>query len=195
MDRREQYLHRLGIVRWRLRDQPVQATVAIAPSVSPQVPVADIVQPPAPVVLGTGKRDADWMLVGECREGESLFAGRAGELLEAMLRAIGLARDEVYAAAFTDGYGEAADSMPLGEQIERVQPALLLCFGPVAALHLLDSDNEFAALRGLVHRHPGTGTPVVVTHHPAELLERPQDKREAWEDLKLARRLVEERGR
>jgi DNA polymerase len=152
-------------------------------------------------VFGVGNRQAEWMVVGEApgadedRLGEP-FVGRAGQLLDAMLHAVGLAREQVYIAnvlkcrpprnrdprpeeaAACDGY--------LARQIGLVRPRLILAVGRIAAQHLLGTDLTLSRLRGRRHRHPGTDLPLVVTYHPAYLLRSPADKRKAWEDLRLA---------
>lgn len=161
-------------------------------------------------VFGVGDRNADWMVIGEApgaeedRQGEP-FVGRAGKLLDAMLRAAGLEREQTYIANILKcrppsnrdphPMEAAACSGFLRQQIERVAPKLILCVGRVAAQNLLGTEESMAQLRGRVHRHPDSGTPVIVTYHPAYLLRTPHDKRKAWEDLKLAMRVATETAR
>ncbi len=156
-------------------------------------------------VFGVGDRRASWFVVGEApgadedRQGEP-FVGRAGQLLNAMLRAIGLAREEVFIANVLKCRppnnrdplaNEAAACLPyLERQIELVAPRLLLVVGRIAAQNLLATDAPLARLRGRVHRLGDAGPPVVVTYHPAYLLRTPADKRKAWEDLKFAREVA-----
>lgn len=156
-------------------------------------------------VFGVGKRDAEWMIIGEApgaeedRRGEP-FVGRAGKLLDNMLRAAGFAREDVFIANILkcrppdnrDPRPEeaAACSGYLRRQIEWVGPKLILCVGRIAAQNLLSTTESTGKLRGRVHRHPVTGTPVIVTYHPAYLLRQPSEKRKAWEDLKLAMRVA-----
>jgi uracil-DNA glycosylase family 4 len=154
-------------------------------------------------VLGVGNRQADWMVIGEApgaeedRRGEP-FVGRAGQLLDAMLRAIGLSRAEnVYIANVLKSRPpnnrdprpeEVAACLPyLRRQIELVRPRLLLAVGRIAAQNLLATEESLSRLRGRVHRFGELNTPLVVTYHPAYLLRNPADKRKAWEDLKFAR--------
>jgi len=153
-------------------------------------------------VFGTGNRSADWMIVGEApgadedRQGEP-FVGRAGQLLTAMLGAIGLRREEVYITNILKCRPPGnRDPLPeevacchayLERQIALVEPALLLVVGRIAAHNLLQTDLPIGRLRGRVHRYGTAGIPLVVTYHPAYLLRSPLEKRRSWEDLQLAR--------
>lgn len=154
-------------------------------------------------VFGVGNRHADWMIIGEApgveedRRGEP-FVGRAGKLLDAMLRAAGFSRDEVFIANILKCRPprnrdpqpeEAAQCAPyLARQIGLVQPKLILAVGRVAAQQLLHTNAPVGRLRGRVHRLPDRDIPVVVTYHPAYLLRSPGEKRKSWDDLLLARR-------
>jgi uracil-DNA glycosylase family 4 len=158
-------------------------------------------------VFGVGNRRARLMVVGEApgaeedRQGEP-FVGRAGMLLNAMLRAAGFERGEVYIANVLkcrppnnrDPSDEEAERcLPyLRRQIELVDPQAILCVGRIAAQRLLDTDTPIGKLRGRVHRLDGR--PVVVTYHPAYLLRSPGEKRKSWEDLKLALGVLAEGG-
>ncbi|HTX06735.1 MAG TPA: uracil-DNA glycosylase [Steroidobacteraceae bacterium] len=154
-------------------------------------------------VFGVGNPRSEWMVIGEApgaeedRRGEP-FVGRAGQLLDAMLRAIGLSRAEnVYIANILKSRPpnnrdprpeEVAACLPyLRRQIEIVRPRLLLAVGRIAAQNLLGTEESLSRLRGRVHRFGELNTPLVVTYHPAYLLRSPADKRKAWEDLKFAR--------
>ncbi len=156
-------------------------------------------------VFGVGNPRAEWMVIGEApgaeedRRGEP-FVGRAGQLLDAMLRAIGLSRAEnVYIANILKSRPpnnrdprpeEVTACLPyLRRQIELVRPRLLLAVGRIAAQNLLGTDEPLSRLRGRVHGFGELNTPLVVTYHPAYLLRSPADKRKAWEDLKFARRV------
>lgn len=151
-------------------------------------------------VFGVGDHAARWMIVGEApgaqedRRGEP-FVGRAGKLLDAMLNALGLAREQVFITNIVkcrppgnrDPRSEEADACReyLSAQIELVDPALLLAIGRIAAQRLVGLDIPVGRLRGQVHEGPG-GRPIVVTYHPAYLLRNPPAKRLVWADLKLA---------
>ena len=154
-------------------------------------------------VVGVGPRRTDWMVIGEApgaeedRRGEP-FVGRAGHLLDAMLRAIGLDRGtNVYIANVLKSRPpnnrdpkpeEVAACLPyLMRQIVLLQPRLMLAVGRIAAQNLLSTDMSLGRLRGKVHYFGELNTPLIVTYHPAYLLRTPADKRKAWEDLKFAR--------
>jgi len=154
-------------------------------------------------VFGVGSREAQWLVVGEApgaeedRRGEP-FVGRAGHLLDAMLKAIGLSRgSNVYIANVLKSRPpgnrdpkpeEVAACLPyLMRQIELLQPRVMLAVGRIAAQNLLATDVPLGRLRGKVHRFGELNTPLIVTYHPAYLLRTPGDKRKAWEDLKFAR--------
>jgi DNA polymerase len=150
-------------------------------------------------VFGVGNPQARLMVIGEApgaeedRQGEP-FVGRAGLLLNAMLRAAGFERGEVYIANVLkcrppqnrDPSNEEAERcLPyLRRQIELVAPAAILCVGRIAAQRLLGTEAPLARLRGRVHRLDGR--PVIVTYHPAYLLRAPGEKRKAWDDLRIA---------
>jgi uracil-DNA glycosylase family 4 len=152
-------------------------------------------------VFGVGDHGARLMVVGEApgadedRHGEP-FVGRAGQLLNAMLRAAGFDRSQVYIANVLKCRPpgnrdpkpeEAAQCLPyLQRQIELVAPRLILCVGRVAAQNLLDTDLPLGRMRGRTHPFGARAVPVVVTYHPAYLLRTPGDKRKAWADLKFA---------
>ncbi len=161
-------------------------------------------------VFGVGDPQARWMIVGEApgaeedRQGEP-FVGRAGQLLNRMLLALGLARSEVYIANVLKcrppnnrdpSLEEVVHCQPyLRRQIELIRPGVVLAVGRIAAQHLLGTQLSLGRLRGTVHRLPENDTPVVVTYHPAYLLRSPQDKHKAWVDLCFARRTLRERQR
>jgi uracil-DNA glycosylase len=156
-------------------------------------------------VFGVGDRGARWMIIGEApgadedRQGEP-FVGRAGQLLNSMLKAVGLAREQVFIANILKSRPpnnrdpkpeEVRACIPyLYRQIELVNPALILCVGRIAAQTLLDVDTPIGKLRGVVHRI-AANRPMVVTYHPAYLLRSPVEKRKSWADLLLAMRTYE----
>ncbi len=225
---RERYLAELGIPVWRLRAAraggcPEPATVARPEpaTVAPAVPKDDawatlaarvractlcaLHRTRTQTVFGVGKRDARLFVIGEApgadedRQGEP-FVGRAGQLLNAMLRAIGLPRQEVYIANILKCRppgnrdpqpDESATCTPyLAEQIALVKPRVLLAVGRVSAQWLLQTDVPTGRLRGRVHTYGENDTPLVVTYHPAYLLRSPLEKAKAWADLCLVRELL-----
>lgn len=156
-------------------------------------------------VFGVGNPDADWMIVGEApgaeedRRGEP-FVGRAGKLLDEMLRAIGQSRDGVFIANILKcrppnnrdpKASEAASCRQyLDRQIELVQPKIILAVGRIAAQNLLGCDDPVGRMRG--RQYELNGIPLVVTYHPAYLLRSPSQKSKSWSDLCLATRLAAE---
>ena len=160
-------------------------------------------------VFGVGNRRASWMFIGEApgadedRQGEP-FVGRAGQLLNLMLQAIGLKREEVYIANILKCRPpnnrdprpeEVACCEPfLMRQVQLIQPRIMLALGRIAAHNLLKTDIPLARLRGRVHRYGEMGIPLVVTYHPAYLLRTPLDERKAWEDLLFARQIAQGGG-
>ncbi len=158
-------------------------------------------------VFGVGSPSADWMLIGEApgaeedRRGEP-FVGRAGKLLDEMLRAIGQRRDDVFIANILkcrppgnrDPKPAEARSCRayLERQVALVEPRIVLALGRIAAQNLLGSDAPVGRLRG--RQHALGDVPLVVTYHPAYLLRSPSQKRKVWDDLCLARRILTERA-
>jgi DNA polymerase len=157
-------------------------------------------------VCGVGNRSADWLIIGEApgadedRQGEP-FVGRAGQLLNEMLRAAGLAREQVFIANILKCRppnnrdpkpAEVEQCLPyLQQQIARIQPRLILVVGRIAAHNLLGVNTPIGRLRGQVHYYGATNIPVVVTYHPAYLLRSPGQKRKSWDDLMLAMDVAE----
>jgi DNA polymerase len=223
-DARREYLEALGVDVWALR--------GAAPDEGPEVVHAELESTDSGLtgwpelreqvaactlcslhktrtqtVFGVGSESADWMIIGEApgaeedRRGEP-FVGRAGKLLDEMLRAVGLERDAVFIANILKcrppnnrdpAADEAASCRPyLDRQIALVAPKLILAVGRIAAQHLLQTDAPLGRLRGQKHYLNGGQLPVVVTYHPAYLLRSPTQKRKAWQDLCLARQIVDE---
>ena len=162
-------------------------------------------------VFGVGAERADWMVVGEAPgEQEDLrgepFVGPAGQLLDAMLRAVGKDRQApageqaVFIANVlkcrppgnrNPAPDEVAQCEPyLRRQVELVQPKLILALGRFAVQALLNTSEPIGRLRQQVHRYQGV--PVVVSYHPAYLLRNLPDKAKAWDDLVLAMRVASE---
>ena len=158
-------------------------------------------------VFGVGDRQASWMFIGEGpgrqedMQGDP-FVGPAGKLLDNMLRALGLDRQQqAYIAnvvkcrpSAEDGRDrpptaeEIAACLPyLQRQVELVQPDVIVALGRIAAVGLLGlpPDTAVSGLRGKLHTFQGR--PLVVTYHPAYLLRQPADKAKVWRDLQMAR--------
>jgi DNA polymerase len=155
-------------------------------------------------VFGVGDHNADWLIIGEApgaeedKQGEP-FVGRAGKLLNSMLLACGLQREQVFIANILKcrppnnrdpKAGEvAACSSYLREQIDLIQPKIILAVGRIAAQNLLQTETPIGKMRGQKYEYADTGIPVVVTYHPAYLLRAPREKRKAWQDLQMAMRV------
>jgi DNA polymerase len=162
----------------------------------------------AQTVFGVGDKTADLMIIGEApgaeedRKGEP-FVGRAGQLLDLMLAAIGIGREQVYIANILkcrppgnrDPRPEesAACRGFLMRQIQLVAPRVVLSVGRVSAQNLLETDEAVGRLRGRWFELAPDSVPLTVTYHPSYLLRSPEQKAKAWQDLQqVARRL---RGR
>lgn len=162
--------------------------------------LCDLHQSRTQTVFGVGNPQAELMFIGEApgadedAKGEP-FVGRAGQLLTAMLKAIGLQRDQVYIANILkcrppDNRDpqpeEVAQCWPyLQRQIELINPKLIVALGRIAAHRLLQTNTSLARLRSQLHYLDNIPVPVVVTYHPAYLLRSPTEKRKAWEDLQF----------
>jgi len=155
-------------------------------------------------VPGEGSDKSGLMFVGEGpgqTEDETgrPFVGKAGELLTKMIEAIGLQRGDVYIANAVKCRppqnrkplpDELAACWPfLERQIDLVKPKVLVALGATAAETLLQARRSLADLRGRVHSY--RGTPLVVTYHPAALLRNPNWKKPAWDDIRIARQLLD----
>ena len=154
-------------------------------------------------VPGAGSQQARLLVVGEApgadedQRGEP-FVGRAGQLLEQMLLAIGVRREQAFIANVLkcrppENRDPAPDEMAacrpfLDRQIALLQPRVILALGSCAVKALLGGEGRVGSLRGQEHEH--AGTPVVVSYHPAYLLRNTADKSKAWEDLCRLRALL-----
>lgn len=152
------------------------------------------------VVFGTGNPNADLMFIGEAPGAEEdrqglPFVGRAGELLNRIIQAIELRREDVYIANILkcrppgnrDPIPDEANAcMPfLEQQIALVEPRVLVALGRIAAQVLLGNDTPIGRMRG--QWFSVRGIPTMVTYHPAALLRNPALKRPTWEDMQQVR--------
>ena len=158
-------------------------------------------------VFGVGDPHADCLVIGEApgaeedRRGEP-FVGRAGQLLNAMLRAIGLAREQVYIANILkcrppgnrdpDPAEVALCETFLSRQVELIAPRIILTVGRIAAHNLLGETTAIGKMRGRHYTYGRDNIPVVVTYHPAYLLRSPGQKPKAWQDLLMVKDLLKE---
>jgi|SRR6266550_6430834 len=159
-------------------------------------------------VPGEGSPKAKLICVGEApgaKEDETgrPFVGQAGQLLTKILEAIDLTREQVFICNVLKHRPPGnrnprpeeveACSPYLIRQLELIQPKVIVAFGTFAAQTLLQTKAGIGQLRGLVHRYHGI--PLIVTYHPAALLRNPAWKRPTWEDVKLARRILDSPSR
>lgn len=227
-NRRLQYLQAMGIQPWQLRrsvaaeaisaaqtpagavdaepDEAVEAAKSRWSELRARVETCtacELHRSRTQTVFGVGACNASWMVIGEApgasedQQGEP-FVGRAGQLLNEMLRAIGLQREEVFIANILkcrppqnrDPAGAEVEACAgfLQSQVQWVNPEVILAVGRVAAQNLLKTDAPLGGLRGKVHRYGDI--PLVVVYHPAYLLRSPLEKRKAWEDLCLAQQVI-----
>ena len=213
--RRPRYLQALGLEPWQLRGPapaaPVGERIAEAPVSAPgdweglQAAVAAcrkcrLCETRTNTVFGVGPRGAPLMVVGEGpgadedAQGEP-FVGRAGQLLNAILRGMRWPRETVYIANILKcrppnnrdpSPEESACCTPfLQRQIELIQPLMILAVGRVAAQNLLGSEAPIGKLRGVVHHYGPRQTPLIATYHPSYLLRSPGEKRRVWQDMKF----------
>ena len=153
------------------------------------------------IVFSDGPPDARLMFVGEGpgadEDAQGIpFVGKAGQLLNNMIVAMGLRRDEVYIANVvkcrppgnrTPEPDEGNTCSPfLFRQIDVIRPQVIVALGATAATYLLGQRQPLAGLRGRVHAW--RGSQLIVTYHPAFLLRDPRQKKEAWADLQIAMR-------
>jgi len=151
------------------------------------------------IVFGDGDPNARLMFIGEGPGADEdmqglPFVGRAGQLLNNMIAAMGLKRAEVYIANIVKcrppqnrvPEPEEANTCTqfLFRQIEVIRPQVIVALGATAATYLLGGKSPLARLRGRLHE--ARGTKLIVTYHPAYLLRDPTQKKEAWKDLQLA---------
>jgi uracil-DNA glycosylase len=158
-------------------------------------------------VFGVGNPNAKMLIIGEApgrdedMQGEP-FVGRAGKLLDKILAAIELSREDVYIANIlkcrppgnrNPEPAEVEKCEPhLHEQIRAINPKIILALGRVAACNLLKNKLALKDMRARVLEYEGRK--LVVTYHPAALLRNPNFKRPAWEDVQMAKKLYDEEG-
>jgi DNA polymerase len=156
------------------------------------------------IVFGVGSPHAALMFIGEAPgRDEDIqgipFVGRAGQLLTKMIEAIGLRREDVYIANVIkcrppenrnpDPDEVAACEPFLFRQVETINPAVIVALGTFAAQALLKTQDSISRLRGRVYKYGGAQ--LIPTFHPAYLLRSPDKKRDAWEDLKKAKSILD----
>lgn len=206
-----EYLQALGIITWEQRDLMQVPTISSCarklandlPTLHAQAAACTacaLHQARTQVVFGVGNPEAKLMLIGEApgfnedKQGEP-FVGRAGQLLNAMLKSVGLKREEIYIANILKCRppnnrdplaSEVEECTPfLDEQIRLIQPKLLLALGRIAAHYLLKKKSSLESLRQQKYIYGQEQVPLIVTYHPAYLLRNPIDKKKSFIDLQF----------
>jgi DNA polymerase len=157
------------------------------------------------VVFGVGNPEANLMFVGEAPGADEdiqgiPFVGRAGQLLTKIIEAIGLSREDVYIANVIkcrppENRNPEPDEVEtcepfLFQQIDRIQPKVIVALGTFAAKALLKTQDPISRLRGRTFDY--RGATLIPTFHPAFLLRSPERKRDVWEDMKKVRALLQD---
>jgi uracil-DNA glycosylase len=188
-ERRAYYLQQMGIQTW----QPRSVNVELSKNRTHHV-------------FGEGNRNADLVIVGEAPgANEDLqgkpFVGRAGLLLTEMLKAIGLKREDIFITNILKSRPpnnrdpkpeEIANCTPfLDRQLMLLKPKLMVAVGRIAAQYLLNTNEPMNKLRGRQFTFRDTGTPLLVTYHPAYLLRSPGQKKESYKDLLLIKQKLQ----
>ena len=158
-------------------------------------------------VFGCGSPDANWLFIGEAPgQNEDLqgepFVGRAGKLLDKIIAALGMEREQVFIANVLKCRppdnrdplpGEIEQCEPyLHRQLAVIKPKVIVALGRISAQALLKTNEPLSKLRGSVHRYGPDNIPLVVTYHPAYLLRSPGQKAKVWEDLWQAKMIAEQ---
>lgn len=213
---KRRYLAAMGIAAWERRGEavPLQRSASVQQmdwgSLRATVAacrLCELCDTRQQTVFGVGNHNADCLIVGEAPGAEEdrlgdPFVGRAGQLLNLMLRAIGLAREQVYIANILkcrppknrDPRAQEMESCEpyLLRQIALLKPKVILATGRIAAQSLLRCTTPIGRLRGSRHVYAPANLPMVVTYHPAYLLRSPMQKSKSWEDLKMLRQILSE---
>src|SRR3989304_8713629 len=215
MARKKEYLKEMGIDVWRDKSRlsDVNVTAKIADfhnlaDIRKQVvacKLCDLHKTRNNIVFGVGNENAKIMFIGEAPganedlKGEP-FVGRAGMLLNSMLRSIGLERTDVYIANILKCRPpNNRDPLPqevklctpyLQQQIALIQPKVLIAVGRIAAQFLLNTMESMSKLRGNTYQYGEQKIPLIVTYLPAYLLRSPSEKRKSYVDFLLVKKMV-----
>jgi uracil-DNA glycosylase len=207
-----EYYRMLGLTEWKLRKvtpenmdwQTLKATVSVCT-------LCGLEKSRTQTVFGAGNPHADLMFIGEApganedKQGEP-FVGRAGKLLNLMLNAIDISREQIFITNIIKcrppnnrdplTHEVAACSPYLQQQIALIKPKLVVVLGRIAAHYLLDTKTALGSLRSKLHYYGQYQTPLIVTYHPAYLLRNPADKKKSFIDLQfIAQQLAIINGR
>lgn len=191
------YLQQMGIQPWVIRDdqQRDKQLQQLATQVSACMR-CNLHKTRTNTVFARGNTQAKLMLIGEApgyhEDKQGLpFVGRAGSLLDLMLKSIGLSNNDIYIANVLkcrppDNRDPAADEIHqcrdyLSQQIQLMTPHLILALGRFAGQFLAGKTTALNQLRNKIHHYQQI--PFMVTYHPAYLLRNPKDKKQAFSDL------------
>ena len=201
---REVHVSRIGRQLHQTTSNKAQILASVRERVRGCTKCAHLASSRTQTVFGVGNPDAEIMFIGEApgadedQQGEP-FVGRAGQLLTRIIKAMGFAREDVYIANIlkcrpdmpAGSFGNRAPTPAemqmcrpyLLEQIDIIQPKVLVALGAVAVEGLLGAHGTMRELRGRWHLY--NGTPLMITYHPAYLLrnQSPSEKRKVWEDM------------
>lgn len=185
-------------------EQRRQALEVLAGSVRGCMRCQELASTRTQTVFGVGKIEPDVCFIGEApgadedAQGEP-FVGAAGQMLNRIIIACGMKREEVYICNIlrcrppgnrTPLPHEAANCREyLDRQLELVKPRYICCLGACAAQNLLGTTASIGKLRGQIHQY--RGTPVMCTYHPSYLLRSPENKKYVWEDMKKLMRQLD----
>ncbi len=166
---------------------------------------AELTQARSQTIFGMGNENADLMIISEAPSNDEdihghPFVGKAGELLDNMLLAIGIKRENTFITNIVkcqppnnrDPHKDEAQACEafINAQINHIKPKLILVLGRIAAHNLLNVKTPVGQLRGETHQHLSTNTPLIISYHPAYLLRNPAQKAKAWDDLKQTHQLL-----
>jgi DNA polymerase len=181
-------------------EQRRRALELLAQQVSPCTRCPELASTRTQTVFGVGQPGVDLCFVGEAPGGDEdaqgqPFVGAAGKLLDRIIVACGMKREEVYICNIIkcrppgnrtprpDEVGHCREY--LEKQLDLVRPRFICALGSCAAQNLLGTTQSLGKLRGRLHSY--RGIPVLVTYHPAYLLPHrsPEKKKDVWEDMKF----------
>ena len=211
---RKKILQLIGIDVWHMRKQKeVLSEVISSDSDSWEIlkkeistcELCSLHQTRTQTVFGVGDPNADWLFIGEApgkdedAQGEP-FVGRAGRLLNEMIFSVDLSREKIFIANILKcrppnnrdpKASEVDQCFPyLEQQVQQIDPKIIIAIGKVAAQNLLGTDQTMSQLRGRVHYFGAEKIPLLVFYHPAYLLRSPSQKPKAWQDLTLAKQVI-----
>jgi len=201
-------IERACIPETKMLEESVDDWVLLQEQVS-QCTACELHQTRSNTIFGTGNLYADWMIVGDApNEEEELagepFVGASGHMLNQMLLAIGVTREQVFIVNVLkcrppndrDPKREEVASCEifLLQQINKVKPKVILAVGRIAAQNLLGTKETIGHLREIEHQFEKANLPLVATFHPAYLLKSPLGKSKVWADLVRAKKIIDKQS-